>query len=257
MTAHKCTILVVDDEAAVRKMLCRAFERESYQTFQAANQQQALEILESNTIDLATVDLNLDADDGLELTRAIRSQSRIPIIIISGKSDLIDKVVGLEIGADDYIAKPFELREVLARVKAALRRINLDIQPATATDTITPQQNAPEQYRFANHVLCPISRNLSNANGKTCELTTAEFDLLYTLAGNTNRVMTRDQIMDAIKGADWSPTDRTIDNQIARIRKKLGAIGIENSIKTVRGQGYQFTLPTVVNSTSNNELKTC
>lgn len=249
MTDHKKTILVVDDEASVRKMLSRCLERESYYVLAAADQEDAIEILETNVIDLITIDINLNGDDGLELARTIRTKSNTPIIMISGKSDLIDKVVGLEVGADDYIAKPFELREVIARVKAALRRIQLDAQETSTKNSYQPNMN-PAKYQFADCLLCPVSRSLTTKNGKICELTTAEFDLLYALAGNSNQVMSRDEIMDTMKGTDWAPSDRTIDNQIARIRKKLDTIGIGNSIKTIRGHGYQFILPVVYSAES-------
>lgn len=242
MNTHKPQILIVDDEAPIRKVLRKCFESELYQVFEADNRQSTVDALSEHAIDLITLDVNLDGDDGLALAREIRSTSNVPIIMVSGKGDLIDTVVGLEVGADDYIRKPFELREVLARAKSALRRSQLNA--AIVTPSSTTRKTAPENGKllcFDNCVLSSASRDLTASDGTRFDLTTSEYNLLQLLASHAQQVLSRDQIIDKVKGTDWNPTDRTVDNQIARLRKKLNDVGISHAIKTVRGTGYQFT----------------
>ena len=241
MPDAKNTILVVDDEAAVRRLLRRCFELENYVVAEAESRQDTLDSLAERQIDLITLDVNLAGEDGLSLAREIRAFSSVPIIMVSGKGELIDTVLGLEVGADDYIAKPFQLREVLARVKSALRRSQLNNTKSDQKINST-KSDAANEFRFADCVLCPRLRDIRKSDGTVGELTTAEFDLLKTFAKHTQQVLTRDQIMDQMKGTDWNPNDRTIDNQVARLRKKLMSVGINNAIKTVRGLGYQFTM---------------
>jgi len=239
MTVFAPTLLVVDDEASVRKLLRRLFTMESYKVLEAHDRQSTLDILDTETIDLITLDVNLAGEDGLALARDIRARSVVPIIMVSGKGDLIDTVLGLEVGADDYICKPFEHREVLARVKSALRRSSLN-------NSNTPMPQVPDSTSphlvFSDFSLHESTRDLTASDGTRHPLTTAEYNLLSALASHPQCIMSRDQIMDAIKGSDWQPTDRTIDNQVARLRKKLDTLGIDDAIKTVRGMGYQFTL---------------
>jgi len=246
MPGSKHSILVVDDEAAVRRLLRRCFESENYAVTEAESRQDTLARLAERPVDLITLDVNLAGEDGLSLAREIRTYSNVPIIMVSGKGELIDTVLGLEVGADDYIAKPFQLREVLARVKSALRRSQLN---ATSSHTKTNPVNldAATEYHFADCVLCPRVRDIRKSDGTHGELTTAEFNLLQAFARHAQQVLTRDQIMDQMKGMDWNPNDRTIDNQVARLRKKMNLLGIKNPIKTVRGLGYQFTMPVAKN----------
>lgn len=248
MTVTKQTILVVDDEPAVRRLLRRCFESESYNVLEAENRQQTMIAFSESTVDLITLDVNLNGDDGLSIAREIRSVSPVPIIMVSGKGDLIDTVIGLEMGADDYISKPFQIREVLARVKSALRRGQLNQQLETR-NIEHEKRSGGKHYAFAGCILNPQTRDLRSSDGSICELTTAEFDLLEVLVQNSQQAMTRDRIMDKIKGNDWSPCDRSIDNQIARVRKKLTSIGVKRAIKTIRGLGYQFTIDVEVNKT--------
>ncbi|MFK7992496.1 MAG: response regulator [Granulosicoccus sp.] len=240
MSTNKQTILVVDDEPAVRKLLRRAFELESYNVLESENRQQTIDAISEHKIDLVTLDINLDGDDGLSVAQEIRGLSPVPIIMVTGKGELIDTIVGLEMGADDYISKPFQIREVLARVKSALRRSELDRK---AANEVAHHQNASHstQYCFAQCTLDVQTRDLTGSDGKVCELTTAEFDLLEVLVSHSLRALTRNQIMDQLKGNDWNPNDRTIDNRIAKLRKKLTTLGVSRAIKTVRGVGYQFT----------------
>ncbi len=233
-------ILVVDDEAPIRKLLRRCLERETFQVLEAENSAQTLDLLRNNDIDLITLDLSLGGEDGLELARAIRSEAQVPIIMVSGKGDLIDTVVGLEIGADDYISKPFELREVVARVRAVLRRYQPVAQPQSTPSSASTESG--EELQFDRWVLNCITRELHDTDGNLVPLTTGEFDLLHMFVKSPRKVLSRDQIMDTLKGNEWLPNDRTIDNQVARLRKKLTLEGDQQLIKTVRGSGYLFTL---------------
>ncbi len=231
-------ILVVDDEAPIRKLLRRCLERETFHVLEAENSAQTLDLLRGNDINLITLDLSLGGEDGLELARAIRAESQVPIIMVSGKGDLIDTVVGLEIGADDYISKPFELREVVARVRAVLRRYQPAAQPQP---TPAAQADSGEELHFERWILNCITRELHDTDGNPVPLTTGEFDLLHLFVKSPRKVLSRDQIMDELKGNEWLPNDRTIDNQVARLRKKLTLEGDQQLIKTVRGSGYLFT----------------
>lgn len=233
-------ILVVDDEPKVRLLLRRCFEGEGYRVTEAGSSAEVLNELGKSHFDLVTLDLNLPDIDGLTLAREIRARSSVPIIMVTGKGDTIDRVVGLELGADDYITKPFHLREVLARVRAVLRRSAL---AAAAQSPAGPAQAVDRNVLcFAGWVLDPGKRELRKESGEVCELTTSEFELLLLLANNANRVMSRDQIMDGLKGHDWTPYDRTIDNLIVRLRRKVEPNPERPKlIKTVRGVGYTLT----------------
>ena len=230
-------ILVVDDDAQIRRMLRRSFESEGYRVSEAADAEAVRREMDGGAFDLVTLDLNLGSSDGLVVARDIRQKSNVPIIMITGKGDVIDRIVGLEIGADDYLAKPFHLREVLARVRSVLRRHE------AKAETRHPGPVADEQrYGFDGWVLNVPRRELIAADGSLCALTTGEFDLLAMFVARPNRVLTRDQIMDLIKGHDLNPFDRSIDNQIARLRKKIEPDpAAPRLIKTVRGAGYTFT----------------
>jgi len=232
LSENRSTILIVDDEAPVRKLLRRCFEKESFAVVEAANRAAIRDQLTAHDIDLITLDITLGNENGLEIAREIRAEQSVPIIMVSGKADLIDTVVGLEVGADDYITKPFELREVIARVRAVLRRY----QPGSAAPKA---QSAVTLHKFADWTLNSTSRELYDSK-QSVSLTTGEYELLYVFVCNAQRVLSRDQIMDNLKGRDWLPNDRTIDNQVARLRKKLGDES-QSLIKTVRGAGYLFT----------------
>jgi two-component system OmpR family response regulator len=178
---------------------------------------------------LITLDLNLRNGNGLDLAREVRKERNVPIIMLTGKGDAIDRVVGLELGADDYLAKPFELRELLARVRAVLRR-------STTTDRPEP---ARERFSFDGWLLDISRRSLTGPSGETRDLTTAELNLLEAFVRRPHRVLSRDDIMDLLKGQDWSPLDRSIDNLVARLRKKIEPDPDQpRLIKTVRGVGY-------------------
>jgi two-component system, OmpR family, response regulator len=229
-------ILVVDDEPEIRMLLRKCFEREGFQVTEACNGAELRARIEQGPVSLITLDLTLGGDDGLELAREVRARCNVPIVMITGKGDTIDRVVGLELGADDYITKPFQLREVLARVRAVLRRYGAGEAP------VAPTPSAHERYAFDGMVLDIARRDLARHGGELQELTTAEFNLLEIFVKRPHRVLSRDNIMDLLKGHDWSPLDRSIDALVGRLRKKIEADPDHpRLIKTVRGIGYAFT----------------
>src|SRR6476660_10186207 len=231
MASANVQILVVDDEAEIRTLLRRCFEREGYQVLEAKDGAEFRTSIEQAPISLITLDLTLSGEDGLELAREIRAKCNVPIIMLTGKGDAIDRVVGLELGADDYLAKPFELRELVARVRAVLRR----------TAAAEPTPSSGQRYAFEGWILDIGRRSLKRDSGEDQELTTSEFNFLEAFVKRPHRVLSRDEIMDLLKGHDWSPLDRSIDNLIARLRKKIeGDPEHPQLIKTVRGVGYTF-----------------
>lgn len=214
-------------------MLRRCFEGEGYDVTEAATGDRIETAV--NKADLVTLDLNLGREDGLEVARRVRQVSDVPIIMITGKGDMIDRIVGLEVGADDYISKPFHLREVLARVRSVLRRSGSGKPNSSEESTATP-------IRFDGFELDPARRSLLAPGGEELPLTTGEFDLLVVFANHPHAVLDRDRIMDLLKGHDWAPNDRSIDNQVARLRKFIESdTRHPRLIKTVRGAGYSFT----------------
>jgi len=229
-------ILIVDDDREVRALLRAALSAEGFRISEAANGEETMAAIACEPPDLITLDLNLSGEDGLSLARQVRARSNVPMVMITGKGDMIDRVVGLELGADDYIAKPFHVREVLARIRAVLRRYAHGPRSPEQTKT-----GATERFEFEGWTLDIPRRELMAPSGQLCELTTAEFELLAILVRRPGRVLSRDNIMDLLKGHDWSPLDRTIDGLVARLRRKLEP-GNEQPrlIKTVRGVGYAF-----------------
>lgn len=230
-------ILVVDDDPRIRTMLRRYLVEEGYRVTEAADGNAMRASLDAEPINLVLLDLMMPGEDGLSLARQVRQRSDIPIIMLTGKGDLIDRVAGLEAGADDYIPKPFHLREVLARIRTVLRRGRASAQtnPATTRD-------ASEVLAFQGWRLDLVRRELKRPTGEeSVPLTTAEFELLRAFAGHPNRVLTRDQLMSLVKGQDWAAYDRAIDAQVARLRKKIEPDPAKPLlIKTVRGAGYIF-----------------
>ena len=228
-------ILIIDDEPEIRQLLRTCFEREGYVVSEAGDAIGARTTLERGGVGLVTLDLTLGSDDGLILAREIRASGDVPIIMVSGKGDSVDRIVGLELGADDYISKPFVLREVLARVRAVLRRREAGKPVAAAANA------QHEIFRFGEWTLDVTSRELKDATGIACELTTAEFNLLEMFVRRPQRVLSRDEIMDLLKGHDYSPFDRSIDALVSRLRKKIESdVSKPDQIKSVRGVGYMF-----------------
>jgi DNA-binding response OmpR family regulator len=229
-------ILIVDDEPEVRRLLEAGLKAEGYAVSEAADGASLLAILDKKHVDLITLDVRLGGEDGFNLAREVRATNNVPIIMISGKGDTIDRVVGLELGADDYIAKPFQMREVLARIRAVLRRYENQGPEARRA----PQAEKGRRFEFDGWLLDAARRALTNPEGKDCELTTAEFNLLLLLVERPGRVLSRDELMDLLKGHDWTPLDRSIDGLVARLRKKIERGEVPHLVKTVRGVGYVF-----------------
>lgn len=235
-SADRQTVLIVDDEPEVRALLRSGLEGEGYSILEAADGAQALALVERVPISLVTLDLKLGGEDGLKVARELRAAKNVPIIMITGKGDAIDRIVGLELGADDYIPKPFLMREVTARVRAVLRRYMGAPGPANAAT-----EPDGERYSFDGWVVDVPRREVRDPGGEIRDLTTAEFNLLALFLQKPGRVLSRDEIMDLLKGHDWNPMDRSIDALVARLRKKLEPDSERPAlVKTVRGVGYVF-----------------
>lgn len=236
------TILVVDDDPKIRTLLRNVMESEGFCVVEADCASAAMDRVESQAISLVTLDIQLGAESGFEIARAIRLVSSVPIIMVTGRDDVIDRVVGLEIGADDYITKPFHVREVIARVRSVLRRTEGNAEPQTEAHTGAKANGTGQQFVFDGMTADPDRMELSDRNGRDCGLTSGDFKLLTVFLNRPKRVLSRDQLMDLTGGQEWSPLDRTIDNQIARLRKKIEREPSEpRLIKTVRGVGYIFS----------------
>lgn len=238
----KPVVLILEDEADVASMLEGALESEGYQILTVGSAAEFKRVVADTWIDLFLMDVSLPDGSGLGLVKEIRRVSDVGVIMITGRSDEMDKVVGLEIGADDYISKPFRIRELRARINSVYRR--------TRANRYNPAGQAPSgngadkgtSLAFGTWRLYPESRRLTDADDHEVRLTTAEFDLLAALLKNRNRVLTRDQIMNAVKGQDWASYDRVVDGLVSRLRSKLPVDGkMEHFIKTVRGIGYMFS----------------
>lgn len=226
-------LLVVDDDPRIRQMLARYFEDEGYRVTTVADGAQMRSAMAVDAPDLILLDVVLPGgDDGYSLARDVRSNSDVPIIMLTGRDDVTDRVVGLEIGADDYIAKPFHLREVLARVRTVMRRRN---PPAEAAEL------NGEVFEFEGWRLDIARRQLLSRSGADVALTTGEFDMLVVLVRHRGRVMRREVLMELTRGRNWNAFDRTIDAQVARLRKKIEIDPTDPQlIKSVRGVGYVF-----------------
>jgi two-component system, OmpR family, response regulator len=232
-------ILVVDDEPAIRSILRSGLEKEGYEVSEASNKAGLLRCLETESIDLITLDLDLGGENGLQLAREARAQHNIPIVMITGKGNVFERVAGLEQGADDYIVKPFHIREVLMRARSVLRRYELE---SVAEDVGNSVSVPAERYKFDDCILDVTRRELKTANGEIIDLTDAEFDLLSSFLRQPARILSRDELMRVLRGRNWSPEDRTVDGHVARLRRKIDSRSeIPRLIKSVRGVGYVFT----------------
>jgi two-component system, OmpR family, response regulator len=233
MTAPSATILIVEDDPEISRLIAQFMRREGYEVACAENGKAMDAALQRVRPDLLILDLMLPGEDGLSICRRLRAIDNIPILMLTAKSDEIDRVVGLEIGADDYLTKPFGPRELLARVRAILRRA----QGA-------PAKMVVRRYAFDRFIVDMDARSveLTEADATALQLTSAEFDLLGCFVQRPRRVLTRDQILDWTRGRSAEPFDRTVDMLISRLRKKLDAASPgSNLITTVRNGGYLFT----------------
>jgi two-component system OmpR family response regulator len=228
-------ILIVDDHREIRDLVSRALSKEGFRVSVAADGRAMRKVLEDSRIDLILLDLMLPGEDGLSLCRGLRAQSNIPIIMLTAKGDELDRVIGLEMGADDYLPKPFGSRELVARIRAVLRRS----QEKVAAHDPGPR---PKCYAFDRWRLDATRRELIRADGVTLPLSTGEYDLLMAFVERPQRVLSRDQLLDLARGRAASALDRSIDTQVSRLRRKLELDpGDPRIIKTVWGGGYVFT----------------
>ena len=230
-------ILVVDDQKEICDVVQEYLTGEGYRVSTANDGNGMRRVLGQSHVDLVILDLMLPGEDGLTLARGLRDESGIGIIILTGRGETVDRIIGLEMGADDYLPKPFHLRELLARVKSVLRRVQ--------SRTGEPGQSARSNARFSGWSLDLSSRELMSPGGEEVRLTTGEFDLLAAFVNNPNQVLSRDRLLDLARNREAGPFDRTIDVQVGRLRRKLEDDPQNPTlIKTVRGSGYIFT-PTV------------
>jgi len=229
-------IAVVDDEIDITMLLGRYLQSQGFRVSQLQDGAALLRLMATDPPQLVLLDLGLPGEDGFSIARQLRERWQCGLVIVTGRGDAVDKVVGLEVGADDYVTKPFDLRELLARIKAVLRRT-----------VAAPEQaggGARPKHRFAGWELDVAARRLLDAERREVALTSGEFDLLATFVEHAGRVLSRDFLLEQTRGREAAPFDRTIDVQVGRLRKKL-----ENDpedpqiIKSVRGAGYILVAP--------------
>ncbi len=233
-------LLVVDDDDEILELARRYFTLNGFRVSGVTDGVAMRRVLAGDTVDLVLLDLGLPGEDGFDLTRYLRSDWCGPVIIVTGRGESVDRVVGLELGADDYVTKPFDLRELLARIRSVLRRSGGGggTRGADAGDAAT----AGETVRFAGFRLDAAARQLTAGDGTPIALTTGEYELLQIFLARPNRVLSRDDLMSHLHGRDAGPYDRAIDVQISRLRRKIETDPTQpHIIKSVRGAGYLFT----------------
>ncbi|NLD70403.1 MAG: response regulator [Limnobacter sp.] len=232
-------ILVVDDDRVVREMLAEYLSSHGYQVDCADSGAAMREAIEREPPDLVLLDLRLPDQDGLTLARYLREHYDVGIIMVTGSSETVDRVIGLEIGADDYIGKPFDLRELRARIKSVLRRLQ-----ATPPEAASSGPSGRRRLPLGACTLDTGSHQLFDANGREIPITTMEFELLQVFATHPNQVLSRDQLLTMTRNREWEPFDRSIDIRIARLRRKIEAESSRpQAIRTVRGIGYMYVPP--------------
>ncbi|MFM9938744.1 MAG: response regulator [Hyphomicrobiaceae bacterium] len=226
-------ILIVDDDAQIRQLAGKFLREHGYRVTTARDGREMRQALASASIDLVILDIMLPGSNGLDLCKEIRSRSSLPVIMLTARGSETDRIVGLEIGADDYVAKPFNPRELLARINAVLRRARAHLD--------APQAGSGHCLRFEQWTLDTRRRELMDPKGVVVDLSTGEYDLLLTFLEAPQRVLTRDQLMDAAKHRMGNGFDRAIDIQVSRLRRKVDASEDGQAmIKTIRGTGYMF-----------------
>jgi DNA-binding response OmpR family regulator len=231
-------ILIVDDDPRVRDMVRRYLGENGFDVSEAPDADAMRSTLDTERVDLVLLDLNLPVESGLTAAKRLRETSNVPIIMLTAKGEFVDRVVGLEIGADDYMTKPFHLRELLARIRSVLRRID---DRAAADGRVDASEFHSGLLYFEDFQMDLTKRELRKRGGELVPLTMSEFDLLDVLVRNVNRVVNRDQLLNQIRGPNFVANDRSIDTQIARLRKKIVLDPkTDQLIKTVRGVGYMF-----------------
>ena len=227
-------IVVVDDEPGIRETIQEYLELHDFRVTAAGGGEELRRAVESHDVDLVLLDIRMPGEDGLSLARFLRAEKQVGIIMLTAAGEVVDRIVGLEMGADDYLAKPVDLRELLARIKAVLRRAN----GAPPGDS----EERGKVLRFAGWTLDLGRRRLESADGVPIELSTGEYELLVALAERPQRVLNRDQLLDLARGRAAIPFDRSIDVQVSRLRRKIESDPKSPQIiTTVRGGGYMFT----------------
>jgi two-component system OmpR family response regulator len=229
-------ILIVDDDAEIRTLLGRYFEKNGLRSTAVADGRAMWQALDRGAFDLVVLDLMLPGDDGLTLCRNLRAHSDIPVIMLTARGEETDRIVGLEMGADDYLAKPFSARELLARIKVILRRAR------SLPPNLRPEEET--EIRFGDWVLDTGQRHLVSPGGVVTPIGGAEYRLLRIFLAHPNRVLSRDQLMEMTQGKEADALDRSIDVQVGRLRRRLGDGSRDAAvIKTVRGEGYVLSVP--------------
>jgi two-component system phosphate regulon response regulator OmpR len=230
-------VLVVDDDAEVRGMLVEYLSTSGYEVSAAADGAAMREALARSRPEVVLLDVNLPGEDGLSLARFLREHHDLGIIMVTAAGEVVDRIVGLEMGADDYVAKPFDLRELRARLKSVMRRV----QGRSAAPAAAPAGSTRDRIPVGQCLLDLKSRQLFDRDGRDIALTAMEFDLLKAFVEHPNQVLSRDQLLTLTRNREWEPFDRSIDIRIARVRRKVEADPDNpRAIRTVRGAGYMF-----------------
>jgi two-component system OmpR family response regulator len=226
-------ILITDDDRQIRTSLARFLAGNGFRVSAAEDGAVMFAAMETGRFDLIVLDIMMPGEDGLSLCRRLRAVNKIPVVLLTALSGETDRIVGLELGADDYICKPFNPRELLARIRAVLRRTGVLADPG--------EHAKPVSYEFEGWRIDAVRRTLRNPEGALVELTAGEFDLLLAFAGHPQHVLTRDQLLDLTRGRESQVFDRSIDVQVSRLRRKIEADPqVPTFIKTVRAGGYVF-----------------
>ena len=232
-------MLVVDDDPEIRSLIKEYLEDEGFRITTAGDGTQMRKALEAEPASLVILDVRLPGESGLDLALELRQTSEIPIIMLSQKDDVVDRVAGLELGADDYVPKPFHLRELLARIRSLIRRSEIRAESETSSSTDDKVEGG--SLRFSGWLLNPNRRELFSPDDVLVELSAGEFNLLLALAERPNRVLNRDQLLDIVHNREAALFDRSIDVQIGRLRRKIETDPRRPAlIKTIRGAGYMF-----------------
>ncbi|MBT4491826.1 MAG: response regulator [Gammaproteobacteria bacterium] len=231
MNESLANLLIVEDEPITRSQLTAHFEKEGYAVMTSEDAEGVVDSIEDNLVDICLIDINLPGKDGLTLTRELRATSDLGIILVTGKDDPVDKIVGLESGADDYVTKPFDPRELLSRVKNLLWRVKAQEK----------QKEKGFKRKFEGWILDLNKRELSTPTGEIQPLSAGEFHLLLALIESAGQVMTRDQLMNRIRNREWYPDDRYIDVLVGQVRRKFRQFDADTTfISTIHGTGYLF-----------------
>jgi two-component system OmpR family response regulator len=229
-------LVIVDDDREIRTLLSQYLEKHDFRTTAVPDGKEMRRVMERSRVDLVVLDLMLPGEDGLSICRELRTRSQVPVIMLTARGEDVDRIVGLELGADDYLPKPFNPRELLGRIRAVLRR--------TAHAPRDPSPDAIRSFSFSNWKLDTTTRTLTDLEGKEVALSGAEYRLLAVLLSSSNRVLSRAQLTELLRGREADPFDRSIDVRVSRLRQILGDDArAPQIIKTVYGEGYVVGVP--------------